>query len=57
VGANLATATPRIQLFSGVCGTLTQLTGACTASPLNTRTTPGGVGLTIGQLITLELQH
>lgn len=48
VGANLATATPRIQLFSGVCGTLTQLTGACVASPLNTATTPGGTGLTVG---------
>ncbi|HMK24896.1 MAG TPA: hypothetical protein VK483_02625, partial [Chitinophagaceae bacterium] len=48
VGANLVTATPRIQLFSGVCGTLTQLTGACTASPLNAATTPGGVGLTVG---------
>ncbi len=48
VGANLATANPRIQLFSGSCGTLTQLTGACVASPLNTVNNPGGVGLTIG---------
>jgi hypothetical protein len=29
VGANLTTAGPRIQLFSGTCGSLTQLTGAC----------------------------
>jgi hypothetical protein len=48
VGANLTTAGPRVQLFSGVCGSLTQLTGACVASPLDTRTNPGGVGLTIG---------
>jgi trimeric autotransporter adhesin len=48
VGANLVTATPRIQLFSGVCGALVQLTGACVASPLNAATTPGGAGLTVG---------
>lgn len=48
VGANLTTANPRIQLFSGVCGSLTQLTGACVASPLVTRTNPGGAGLTVG---------
>jgi len=48
VGASLAAANPRIQLFSGACGTLTQLTGACVASPLNTLNTPGGAGLTIG---------
>ncbi len=48
VGANLTTAGPRIQLFSGGCGSLTQLTGACVASPLNTRTNPGGAGLTPG---------
>ncbi|WP_460558809.1 T9SS type A sorting domain-containing protein [Ferruginibacter profundus] len=48
VGANLTTAGPRIQLFSGTCGSLTQLTGACVASPLNTRTNPGGAGLTVG---------
>ncbi len=48
VGSNLNTAGPRIQLFSGTCGSLTQLTGACIASPLNTRTNPGGGGLTVG---------
>jgi Secretion system C-terminal sorting domain len=48
VGANLATNNPRIQLFSGACGSLTQLTGACVASPLLTTTNPGGAGLTIG---------
>jgi trimeric autotransporter adhesin len=49
VGLNLGAQNPRIQLFSGACGTLTQLTGACVASPLNTINTPGGSGLTIGQ--------
>lgn len=44
VGANLATAQPRIQLFSGLCGTLTSL--ACTASPLITGNVP--LTLTIG---------
>ncbi len=48
LGANLSAANPRIQLFSGVCGSLVQLTGACVASPLNTATTPGGLGLTVG---------
>lgn len=48
VGGNLTTAVPRIQLFSGSCGSLTQLTGACVASPLNTLTAPGGAGLTVG---------
>jgi len=47
VGANLTTASPLIQLYSGACGNLVQLTGACTASPLNTATTPGGIGLSI----------
>jgi hypothetical protein len=48
VGANLASASPRIQLFSGTCGVLTQVTGACVASPLITTTNPGGAGLTVG---------
>lgn len=48
VGVALAAQNPRIQLYSGVCGTLTQLTGACVASPLNTINTPGGEGLTVG---------
>jgi trimeric autotransporter adhesin len=47
-GVDLTTAAPRIQLFSGACGTITALTGACVASPLNTATTPGGAGLTVG---------
>ncbi len=46
VGANLTTASPRIQLFSGICGSLTSL--ACTTSPLNTLTAIGGAGLTVG---------
>jgi trimeric autotransporter adhesin len=50
VGANLAANNPRIQLFSGTCGFLTQLTGACVPSPLNTATTPGGAGLLIGAI-------
>ena len=45
LGANLNTASPFIQLFSGSCGSLTQL--ACALSPLNTAVTPGGVGLTL----------
>ncbi len=49
VGGTLAAQNPRIQLFSGACGSLTQLTGACVASPLNTISTPGVGGLTIGQ--------
>jgi len=49
VGANLASQNPRIQLFSGACGSLTQLTNACVASPLNTISAPGGAGLIIGQ--------
>jgi len=53
IGANLATANPRIQLFSGVCGTLTSL--ACSASPLNTRTAPGGAGLTVGATYYLRI--
>jgi hypothetical protein len=48
VGANLNTAGARIQLFSGVCGSLTQVTAPCVASPLDTRTNPGGGGLTVG---------
>lgn len=48
VGANLTTAAPLIQLFTGACGSLTQVSGACTASPLNTNINPGGAGLTIG---------
>jgi trimeric autotransporter adhesin len=55
VGANLTTAAPRIQLFSGTCGTLTQLTGACVASPLNTATTPGGAGLTVGTIYYIRI--
>lgn len=47
VGANLTTAGPRIQLFSGLCGSLTQV-GACSTSPRNTATNPGGAGLTVG---------
>ncbi len=51
IGANLLSASPRIQLFSGTCGSLSSL--ACytvSASPasLNTATTPGGAGLTVG---------
>lgn len=42
VGANLATASPFIQLFSGTCGSLTSR--GCSASPL----TPTGSGLTVG---------
>ena len=47
VGANLVTAGPRIQVFSGTCGSLT-LVSACAASPVNTATNPGGAGLTVG---------
>ncbi|MEI9958051.1 MAG: hypothetical protein WDM90_17505 [Ferruginibacter sp.] len=50
VGANLTTASPLIQLYSGYCGSLVQLTGACTASPLNTGITPGGMGLSINSI-------
>ncbi|MEO7307833.1 MAG: T9SS type A sorting domain-containing protein [Ferruginibacter sp.] len=50
VGANLITANPRIQLFSGICGSLTALSVPCVASPLNVGTNPGGAGLTIGQM-------
>jgi hypothetical protein len=46
IGANLSTAGPMIQLFSGVCGGLTSL--ACTTNPLNTLTAIGGAGLTVG---------
>jgi|GEM_PF-133006 len=45
LGVNMASASPFIQLFSGSCGSLTQL--ACTTSPLNTAVTPGGVGLSL----------
>ena len=48
VGASLAAANPRIQLFSGACGSLTAVSIPCVASPLNTFTNPGGTGLTIG---------
>ncbi len=48
VGANLTTASPRIQLFSGTCGSLTSL--ACTTSPLTTSTAVGGSGLTVGTI-------
>ena len=50
IGSDLNTAGPRIQLFSGSCGALTQVTGACTTSPLNTATTPGGAGLSINSV-------
>ncbi|MBP6233905.1 MAG: T9SS type A sorting domain-containing protein [Chitinophagaceae bacterium] len=46
IGANLNTRGPRIQLFSGTCGSLTSL--ACTTNPLNVTTALGGAGLTIG---------
>ncbi len=45
LGVNLSAASPYIQLFSGSCGSLTQL--ACTVSPLNTAVTPGGIGLSL----------
>ncbi|MDZ4794972.1 MAG: T9SS type A sorting domain-containing protein [Bacteroidota bacterium] len=51
IGANLLTASPRIQLFSGTCGVLTSLaciTVSATPTTLNTRTTPGGAGLIVG---------
>ena len=48
LGGSLTAANMRIQLFSGSCASLIQLTGACVASPLNTATNPGGSGLTIG---------
>jgi hypothetical protein len=41
VGANLAAATPYIQIFSGSCGTLSSI--ACSTSPLKP-----GTGLTVG---------
>lgn len=47
IGANLTAASPRIQLFTGACGTLTQVTGACTTNPLSVLAL-GGAGLTIG---------
>jgi len=55
IGANLLAQSPRIQLisYSGGCGSvatsLACLTVSATPTTLNTRTTPGGAGLTIGQ--------
>jgi hypothetical protein len=46
IGTNFNSAGPRIQIFSGACGSLTSL--ACTTNPLNVRTAVGGAGLTIG---------
>ncbi len=46
IGANLNTAGPRIQLFSGTCGSLTSL--ACTTNPLSVLAAVGGAGLTVG---------
>ena len=49
--ATLLAASPRIQLFSGTCGLLTSLacqTVAAAPTTLNTATTPGGGGLTVG---------
>ena len=43
VGANLAAASPLIQLFSGSCGSLTPISTPCAGSPY----TPGGLGLSI----------
>ena len=46
IGANLSTASPRIQIFSGACGSLTSL--ACTTNPLSVVTAVGGSGLIVG---------
>ncbi|MEI8059876.1 MAG: hypothetical protein WCG67_06930, partial [Ferruginibacter sp.] len=43
VGANLAAASPLIQLFSGSCGALVPISSPCAASAY----TPGGLGLSI----------
>ena len=51
IGANLNTASGRIQLLSGTCGVWSSLacvTTSGTTTALNTATTPGGAGLTVG---------
>ena len=50
IGSNLNTASPLIQLFTGSCGTLVPVPGVCSASPLNTATSPGGMGLSINSV-------
>ncbi len=54
LGSNLSTASPLIQLFSGSCGTLTQV-GTCSTSPMNTATTPGGSGLSINTVYYIRI--
>jgi hypothetical protein len=46
-GSSFSAASPRIQLFTGVCGSLSSL--GCNASPFNVATVVGGAGLTPGQ--------
>lgn len=46
LGASFSGANPRIQLFSGLCGSLTSL--VCTPNPLSVATAIGGAGLTVG---------
>jgi hypothetical protein len=45
--------TPRINLYSGTCGSLTSL--ACTTDPLSVQTAIGGSGLTIGQTYYVQI--
>jgi hypothetical protein len=47
VGINLSTASPRIQVFSGSCGSLTQV-GTCSTSPYTAFTVNSGAGLKVG---------
>jgi hypothetical protein len=46
IGASFTAASPRIQLFSGACGSLTSL--ACTTNPMIIATAVGGAGLVPG---------
>ena len=49
VGATFSSASPRIQILEGTCGSLNSI--ACgTTTSLNTATNPGGAGLTIGNV-------
>ena len=47
MGTLFSGASPLIQLFSGNCGALAQVTGGCTPTPLNVAAL-GGAGLTVG---------
>ena len=61
IGTNLQT-NGRVQLLTGSCGSFTTV-GACHNIPgsatttLNTRTNPGGAGLTVGQTYYIRITH